>query len=65
MIVVLLILDIILGLFDAEIAFFGALTITFILYLILYLGSKKPRRWSYQLPRKNPPDEQEIRCNDV
>lgn len=65
MIVVLLILCITLGLLEAKIAFFGALVATVILYLILYLGSKKPRRWSYQLPRKNPPDEQRIRCNDV
>ena len=57
MIVVLLILCITLGLLEAKIAFFGALLATVILYLILYLGSKKPHRWSRQLPQKNHSDD--------
>ena len=64
-IVVLLILCLILGLLDAEIAFFGALMVTALFYLALYLYPKKPRRWSFQLPRKNPSDEQLNRYNDV
>ena len=63
-IVVLLILCIVLGLFNAEVAFFVALIITAIFYLILFMGSKKPRRWSRQLPQKNHSDDL-IQHNDV